>query len=130
MEAHGESSLDKLTQNATKDSSHLILDTRPRVEEGAPLQNAEDLCSQFVLDLVIFAKRNAYFSFLDAVLRGFGQVYFQNSSFTGLCCLVAILVYSPFLSVFAVLGCCVSTATAYVLGMSQPVVDNGLRRRL
>lgn len=78
--------------------------------------------------------------FVDAVLRGVGQVMFQNNPITGALFLLAILVNSfvagtdlagqnvnaIMLFVGAIVGTAVSTATAMLLGTDRGLVSAGL----
>ena len=69
--------------------------------------------------------KNFVVGFVDAVLRGFGQVMFQNSPITGLFFVVGLFVGGWELGVYALLACVVSTGTAYWLGV--PVRSNWIR---
>jgi urea transporter len=63
---------------------------------------------------------------IDTLLRGVGQVMFQNNPVTGLLFLVGIFVNSPKLGLFALLGVAVSTATAFLLRADPTLIRNGL----
>ena len=47
--------------------------------------------------------------FLRSLLRGIGQIFFQNSAWTGLCCLLALTVQSPTLALASLLGLLTAT---------------------
>jgi urea transporter len=64
--------------------------------------------------------------FFDAVLRGFGQVMFQNSPITGLFFLIGLFVGGWDFGTYALLACVVSTGTAYWLGIPQGAIGSGL----
>jgi urea transporter len=63
---------------------------------------------------------------VDALLRGVGQVMFQNNPLTGLLFVVGIFINSVRFGWAALLGVAVSTATAYALGVDRPLIRNGL----
>jgi urea transporter len=64
--------------------------------------------------------------FIDAVLRGLGQVVFQNNSLTGLLVLLAISVNSFVYAGAALFGAVVSTYTAMLLRIDNRLVRDGL----
>ena len=64
--------------------------------------------------------------FLDAVLRGIGQVMFQNNRTTGLLMLIGIFWNSTLLGVAALVGTAASTATAMLLRLNPALVRDGL----
>ena len=64
--------------------------------------------------------------FIDAVLRGLGQVVFQNNSLTGLLVLLAISVNSFVYAGAALFGAVVSTYTARLLRIDNNLVRDGL----
>jgi urea transporter len=64
--------------------------------------------------------------FIDAVLRGFGQVMFQNNPITGLFFLIGLFVGGLEFGSYALLACVVSTATAYWLGVPSTAISSGL----
>jgi len=72
------------------------------------------------------AQENPFVGFLDTLLRGCGQVMFQNNPLTGLLFLVGILVNSPLLCLAGVIGLLVSTLTAMLLRVDRSVVRAGL----
>ncbi len=64
--------------------------------------------------------------FVDSVLRGFGQVMFQNSPITGIFFLIGLFVGGWQFGAYALLACVVSTATAYWLGIPGDAISAGL----
>ncbi|HEY2753983.1 urea transporter [Phenylobacterium sp.] len=64
--------------------------------------------------------------FPEWVLRGIGQVVFQNNPFSGLVILAAILFNSWIYFAICLLGAIVSTATAMVLRADRALVSSGL----
>jgi urea transporter len=65
-------------------------------------------------------------SFIDAVLRGCGQVMFQNNPITGLLFFAGIFFNSWELGICALLGTMISTGTAMILGADKGAVSAGL----
>ena len=66
---------------------------------------------------------------IDALLRGTGQVMFQNNPLTGLLFLIGIFVNSAKLGGAGLLGLAASTLAAYVLGADRALIRNGTRGR-
>lgn len=64
--------------------------------------------------------------FLDTVLRGAGQVMFQNNSYTGLLFILGIGYNSLLFGAAVLLGTVVSTATAMGLGVDRGLVRAGM----
>jgi len=64
--------------------------------------------------------------FADSVLRGLGQVMFQNNSFTGLLFLAGIAWNSLLLAIGALFGTVIATLTALALGADRTAVRTGL----
>ena len=64
--------------------------------------------------------------FVDAVLRGVGQVMLQNNSYTGLLFVIGIGYNSLLFGVAVLLGTAVSTATAMLLGVDRRLVRAGM----
>ena len=62
----------------------------------------------------------------DAVLRGLGQVMFQNNSYTGVLFLLGIAVNSRVLALAALLGSGVATAAAAWLGAERALLRSGM----
>lgn len=65
-------------------------------------------------------------SFMDAVLRGIGQVMFQNNRYAGLLFSAGVGVQSWHCAVAMVLGTVVSTGAACVLGVERSALRDGL----
>ncbi len=77
------------------------------------------------------AGRQPAIGFVDVVLRGAGQVMFQNNPLTGLLFIVgiawgAVMADMPAVAIGAVVGLVVSTATAYLLKVDQGALTSGL----
>ncbi len=72
------------------------------------------------------AQENPVVGFLDTLLRGCGQVMFQNNPLTGLLFLVGIFVNSPLLGLAGVIGLLVSTLTALLLRADRSMIRAGL----
>jgi urea transporter len=72
------------------------------------------------------AQRNPAVGAVDALLRGTGQVMFQNNPLTGLLFLVGIFINSPKLGGCGLLGLAASTLAAWVLGVDRSLVRAGL----
>jgi urea transporter len=72
------------------------------------------------------AHANPVVGFVDACLRGVGQVCFMNNPITGLAILVAMFVSGAWLGAMGVLGVVVSTAAAYLIGMDRAAIRAGL----
>jgi Urea transporter len=72
------------------------------------------------------AQRNPIVGFVDTLLRGCGQVMFQNNPLTGLLFLVGIFVNSAFLGIAGLIGLLVSTLTAMFLRADRSMVSGGL----
>jgi urea transporter len=69
---------------------------------------------------------NPVFAVVDTLLRGTGQVMFQNNPLTGLLFLAGIFVNSGKLGGLGILGLATSTLTAYLLGADRALIRNGL----
>lgn len=63
---------------------------------------------------------------LSIVLRGVGQVMFQNGAFSGALMLVGIAIGSPYLALMALIGNIVSNLTAVLCRFSCQDIANGL----
>jgi urea transporter len=63
---------------------------------------------------------------VDTLLRGTGQVMFQNNPLTGLIFLAGIFVNSGKLGGLGLLALATSTLTAYLLGVDRALIRNGL----
>lgn len=64
--------------------------------------------------------------FINASLRGVGQVGFANSPISGLLITLAIFIQSPWTAFMLVVGVVVSTWTAYLMRLDRPSVRNGI----
>jgi urea transporter len=71
-------------------------------------------------------QRNPVISFVDTLLRGCGQVMFQNNPLTGLLILVGIFVNSALLGLAGLIGLIASTLTAMFLGADRSMIRAGL----
>lgn len=69
---------------------------------------------------------NSVVGFVDNVLRGFGQVFFQNSPISGALFLIGLFVGGWAMGGYALLAVVVSTLTAYWLGISRASIKAGL----
>lgn len=65
-------------------------------------------------------------AFMDAVLRGIGQVMLQNNSYAGLLFLAGIFYNSALLGLAVLAGAATSTATALLLGLDRAQLRAGL----
>jgi urea transporter len=72
------------------------------------------------------AAENPVVTIVDTLLRGTGQVMFQNNPLTGLIFLAGIFVNSSKLGGFGLLGLATSTFAAYLLGVDRALIRNGL----
>jgi urea transporter len=72
------------------------------------------------------AASNAVAGFLDEVLRGIGQVMFQNSPITGLLFLIGLFVGGWQFGVYGLLGTVASTLAARWLGVPSSAIQAGL----
>ncbi|GHP00956.1 urea transporter [Reticulibacter mediterranei] len=72
------------------------------------------------------AQENPLVGFLDTLLRGCGQVMFQNNPLTGLLFLIGIFINSALLGVAGLIGLVVSTVTALLLGADRSLIRAGL----
>lgn len=71
-------------------------------------------------------KDNPLLDFVDACLRGVGQVCFMNNPVTGLAIVVAMFVGEAWLGFAGALGVVVSTAAALLIGMDRDAIRAGL----
>ncbi len=69
---------------------------------------------------------NVVVGFLDSLLRGVGQVMFQNNPLTGALFLVGIFINSWLLGVAGLIGLLASTVAAVVLGVDRALIRAGL----
>ena len=87
-------------------------------DRGAPRRAAESWATM--------AERNPAVGVVDTLLRGVGQVMFQNNPLTGLLFLVGIFVNSAKLGGAGLLGLAASTLAAYLLGADRTLIRAGL----
>ena len=66
------------------------------------------------------------FIFLDSVFRGISQVMFANNPLSGIIITVGLLIGNWELALYGLLGTCVSTLTAHILGCSYSAIRAGL----
>ena len=85
---------------------------------GAPRRAADSWATM--------AQRNPMVGVVDTLLRGVGQVMFQNNPLTGLLFLVGIFVNSFKFGGAALLGLAASTLAAHLLGADRTLIRNGL----
>lgn len=76
--------------------------------------------------LVTSVVRSPVGSFVEAVLRGVGQVMLQDNPLTGAIFLVGIFLSSTTAGLYALLGTAVATATAMLAGVDRAAVRHGL----
>jgi len=76
--------------------------------------------------LIHLAHMNPAIEVVDSLLRGVGQVMFQNNPIAGLLFLVGIFINSSEYGLSALLGLVVATLAAYLLGADRPLIRNGL----
>jgi urea transporter len=88
------------------------------VAAGAPRRAAETWGGM--------VEANPVLTVVDTLLRGTGQVMFQNNPLTGLIFLAGIFVNSGKLGGLGILGLAASTLTAYLLGADRALIRNGL----
>src|SRR5258708_19642894 len=72
------------------------------------------------------AQENVVVGFVDTLLRGTGQVMFQNNPITGLLFLIGIFYNSYQFGIAAVIGLLASTITAMLLGADRNLIRAGL----
>lgn len=64
--------------------------------------------------------------FIQSIIRGIGQVMFQNNIYSGILFLVGVFFNSWLLGLAALIGTIISTGTAQILGYSKDDIQNGL----
>ena len=64
--------------------------------------------------------------FINAILRGIGQVVFVNNPLSGLLILVALTIQSPWMALMSMLGLLSSTLTAIWLKLDRAAIRNGI----
>lgn len=72
------------------------------------------------------AARGQVVGFIDTLLRGFGQVMFQNSPITGLCFLIGLCLGGWQFGIYGLVGTAASTLAARWIGVPDPAVRAGL----
>src|SRR5690554_5160781 len=65
-------------------------------------------------------------TFIQIILRGIGQVMFQNNIYSGILFLAGIFYNSYLLGLAALFGSIISTSTAIVLKYPKEAIQNGL----
>ena len=65
-------------------------------------------------------------TFLDHMLRGFGQIFFCNNTLSGLVILIAIAVQSTRVAVHAIIAVFTATLTARLMGLELGLIASGL----
>src|SRR5690606_29913358 len=65
-------------------------------------------------------------SYIHFILRGIGQIIFQNNIYSGLLFLIGIGYSAPLLCAGALLGTIISTGTAQILNYSKEDIQYGL----
>lgn len=73
-----------------------------------------------------FQNSSSPLGFIDWVLRGIGQVVFQNNPLSGLVILLAILYNSWIYAFILLVGAAVATGTAWLLRADRELIKNGL----
>ncbi|NEO09087.1 MULTISPECIES: urea transporter [unclassified Moorena] len=71
-------------------------------------------------------ERRPLLDFINASLRGIGQVGFANNPITGLLITLAVFIQSPWVALMLVVGVVVATWTAYLMGLDRPSIRNGI----
>jgi len=72
------------------------------------------------------AGTNCLFKYVDATLRGIGQVYLTNNPWSGLLYLIAVTIGEPILGAACLVGALMSTATAMWAGLDGGAIASGL----
>lgn len=67
-----------------------------------------------------------WLDFLNATLRGVGQVIFVNNPVSGLLILVAMFIQSPWLGLMSLVGTAAATLTAMAMRLAPPKIQNGI----
>jgi urea transporter len=60
------------------------------------------------------------------ILRGIGQVFFQNNALTGACFVLGIVLSSPLMAVGAIVGSAIGAGTAWVLKLDKAELADGI----
>ncbi len=77
-------------------------------------------------DLNQALERRTLLDFINASLRGIGQVGFANNPIAGLLITLAVFIQSPWVALMLVVGVVVATWTAYFMGLDRPSTRNGI----
>ena len=77
-------------------------------------------------DLNQALERRTFLDFLNASLRGIGQVGFANNPISGLLITLAVFLQSPWTALMLVIGVVVATWTAYLMNLDRPSIRNGI----
>ena len=77
-------------------------------------------------DLNQALERRTLLDFINASLRGIGQVGFANNPIAGLSIAFAVLIQSPWVALMLVVGVVVATWTAYLMRLDRPSIRNGI----
>jgi len=77
-------------------------------------------------DLNQALERRTLLDFINASLRGVGQVGFANNPISGLLITLAVFLQSPWVALMLVVGVVVATWTAYLMRLDRPSVRNGI----
>ena len=83
----------------------------------------KNLCTLVFLKTIFVQK---CMKFPETILRGIGQVMFQNNWLSGLLVLAGIFYNSWMLGLAAIAGTCISTISAQILNYSKVDIQNGL----
>lgn len=70
--------------------------------------------------------RLSILDFLNATLRGIGQVIFVNNPISGLLILLALVIQSPWVGLLSGMGVTSATLTGLVLGLDRATLRNGI----
>ncbi|NEP01355.1 MAG: urea transporter [Symploca sp. SIO2E9] len=71
-------------------------------------------------------ERRPLLDFINASLRGIGQVAFANNPISGLLIILAVFIQSPWVALMLIVGVVVATLTAYWMHLDNPSVRNGI----
>lgn len=77
-------------------------------------------------DLNQALERRTLLDFINASLRGIGQVGFANNPIAGLLIALAVFIQSPWVALMLVVGVVVATSTAYLMRLDRPSIRNGI----
>lgn len=77
-------------------------------------------------DLNQALERRTLLDFINASLRGVGQVGFANNPISGLLITLVVFLQSPWVALMLVVGVVVATWTAYLMRLDRPSIRNGI----